>query len=279
MKINWFPGHMTKALRQMESEIKSIDLIIYVLDSRAPLSCVNPKFQKLIGDKPIIYILNKVDLSDDKTTKTFVDYFTSKNTQCLMLNCTESGISKQIEKVAKQLCDDKIKRYKSKGINATLRSMVLGVPNSGKSTLVNNLCNITRAQTGNKPGVTKGKQWVKVAPDFEVLDTPGTLWPSFDYDWQGEDLAIIGSIKDEIFDISELCLCLISKLKTLYPDCLGKRYNVNLENLSDLEIFEEIAQSKKFMLKGGEIDYERTAKMIVDDFRKARLGKLTLERL
>ncbi len=279
MKINWFPGHMTKALRTMENEMKTIDVVIYVLDARAPISSVNPKFKEIINGKPIIYILNKIDLADDKESKKFVDYFTSDNTTCLPLNCTQSGMGPKIEKVAKILCAAKIEKNKNKGLNTILRSMVLGVPNSGKSTLVNNLCGQARAVTGNKPGVTKGKQWVRVTPTFEVLDTPGTLWPSFDEEWQGENLAIVGSIRDEVVDINELTLVLIERLSKLYPNCFKQRYGVETSDLMPLEIYEEIAQAKKFMLRGGEIDYDRTAKTIIDDFRKTRLGKITLERV
>lgn len=279
MKINWFPGHMTKALRTMEKEIKTIDFVIYVLDARAPKSSVNPKFQELIGGKPIIYVLNKIDLADDKVTDEFRKYFTNKNSTCLALNCTQSGIISKIESVAKALCSAKIDKYRAKGLTAILRCMVLGVPNSGKSTLVNNLCGVGRAVTGNKPGVTKGKQWVRVTPTFEVLDTPGTLWPSFSEEWQGENLALVGSIRDEVFDVGELALVLIEKLQKLYPNALSLRYNVDTQDKTALEIYEDIAAAKKFMLRGGEVDYERTAKTIVDDFRKTRLGKITLERI
>ena len=279
MKINWFPGHMTKALRTMEKEIKTVDFVIYVLDARAPKSSVNPKFQELIGGKPIIYVLNKIDLADDSVTDQFRKYFCSSNSTCLALNCTQSGIISKIESVSKTLCSAKIDKYRAKGLTAILRCMVLGVPNSGKSTLVNNLCGAGRAVTGNKPGVTKGKQWVRVTPTFEVLDTPGTLWPSFSEEWQGENLALVGSIKDEVFDVSELALVLIEKLQRLYPNALSLRYNVDTQDKTALEIYEDIAAAKKFMLRGGEVDYERTAKTIVDDFRKTRLGKITLERI
>ncbi len=279
MKINWFPGHMTKALRTMEKEIKTIDFVIYVLDARAPKSSVNPKFQELIGGKPIIYVLNKIDLADDKVTDEFRKYFTNKNSTCLALNCTQSGIISKIDSAAKTLCAGKIEKYRAKGLTAILRCMVLGVPNSGKSTLVNNLCGVGRAVTGNKPGVTKGKQWVRVTPTFEVLDTPGTLWPSFSEEWQGENLALVGSIRDEVFDVGELALVLIEKLQKLYPNALSLRYNVDTQDKTALEIYEDIAAAKKFMLRGGEVDYERTAKTIVDDFRKTRLGKITLERI
>ncbi len=279
MKINWFPGHMTKALRTMEKEIKTIDFVIYVLDARAPKSSVNPKFQELIGGKPIIYVLNKIDLADDKVTDEFRKFFTNKNSTCLALNCTQSGIISKIDSAAKTLCAGKIEKYRAKGLTAILRCMVLGVPNSGKSTLVNNLCGVGRAVTGNKPGVTKGKQWVRVTPTFEVLDTPGTLWPSFSEEWQGENLALVGSIRDEVFDVGELALVLIEKLQKLYPNALSLRYNVDTQDKTALEIYEDIAAAKKFMLRGGEVDYERTAKTIVDDFRKTRLGKITLERI
>lgn len=279
MKINWFPGHMTKALRTMEKEIKTVDFVIYVLDARAPLASVNPKFQELVGGKPIIYVLNKIDLADDSVTDQFRKYFCSSNSTCLALNCTQSGIISKIESVAKTLCSAKIDKYRAKGLTAILRCMVLGVPNSGKSTLVNNLCGAVRAVTGNKPGVTKGKQWVRVTPTFEVLDTPGTLWPSFSEEWQGENLALVGSIRDEVFDVGELALVLIEKLQKLYPNALSLRYNVDTQDKTALEIYEDIAAAKKFMLRGGEVDYERTAKTIIDDFRKTRLGKITLERI
>lgn len=279
MKINWFPGHMTKALRTMEKEIKTVDFVIYVLDARAPLASVNPKFQELVGGKPIIYVLNKIDLADDSVTDQFRKYFCSSNSTCLALNCTQSGIISKIESVAKTLCSAKIDKYRAKGLTAILRCMVLGVPNSGKSTLVNNLCGAGRAVTGNKPGVTKGKQWVRVTPIFEVLDTPGTLWPSFSEEWQGENLALVGSIRDEVFDVGELALVLIEKLQKLYPNALSLRYNVDTQDKTALEIYEDIAAAKKLMLRGGEVDYERTAKTIVDDFRKTRLGKITLERI
>ncbi len=279
MKINWFPGHMTKALRTMEKEIKTVDFVIYVLDARAPLASVNPKFQELVGGKPIIYVLNKIDLADDSVTDQFRKYFCSSNSTCLALNCTQSGIISKIESVAKTLCSAKIDKYRAKGLTAILRCMVLGVPNSGKSTLVNNLCGAGRAVTGNKPGVTKGKQWVRATSTFEVLDTPGTLWPSFSEEWQGENLALVGSIRDEVFDVGELALVLIEKLQKLYPNALSSRYNVDTQDKTALEIYEDIAAAKKFMLRGGEVDYERTAKTIVDDFRKTRLGKITLERI
>ena len=279
MKINWFPGHMTKALRTMEKEIKTIDFVIYVLDARAPLASVNPKFQELVGGKPIIYVLNKIDLADDSVTDQFRKYFCSSNSTCLALNCTQSGIISKIESVAKTLCSAKIDKYRAKGLTAILRCMVLGVPNSGNSTLVNNLRGAGRAVTGNKTGVTKGKQWVRVTPTFEVLDTPGTLWPSFSEEWQGENLALVGSIRDEVFDVGELALVLIEKLQKLYPNALSLRYNVDTQDKTALEIYEDIAAAKKFMLRGGEVDYERTAKTIVDDFRKTRLGRITLERI
>ena len=175
MVIQWFPGHMTKALRMMEKEIKIVDAIIYVLDARAPFSCVNPKLNSLIGEKPIIYVLNKCDMANAEATKEWQEYFANFGSACIMLNSTESGTSKKVESAVKHALASKIEKMKTKGFNTILRVMVLGVPNSGKSTLINNLCGVSKAITGNKPGVTKGKQWVKIASGIEILDTPGTL--------------------------------------------------------------------------------------------------------
>lgn len=275
-KINWFPGHMKKALEEMQAEVKNVDAVIYVLDARAPKACLNPSFVRIIGTKPILFVLNKCDLADEKKVKEFSQTLRSENIKCLMLNSTASGALNKVTNALNELCNSQIERFKNKGVNYFVRAMVLGVPNSGKSTLVNNLCGLARAVTGNRPGVTKGKQWVKLSNNIEILDTPGTLWPNLEVEETALQLAYIGSIKDDVLQIEELVLNLISDLQKLYPNLLEEKYQIeDLQNKTPIELLNEIAEMKKCLLKGGEIDYERAAKAILDDFRKNRIGKIT----
>lgn len=275
-KINWFPGHMKKALEEMQAEVKNVDAVIYVLDARAPKACLNPSFVRIIGTKPILFVLNKCDLADEEKVKEFSQTLRSENTKCLMLNSTASGALNKVTNALNELCNSQIERFKNKGVNYFVRAMVLGVPNSGKSTLVNNLCGSARAVTGNRPGVTKGKQWVKLSNNIEILDTPGTLWPNLEVEETALQLAYIGSIKDDVLQIEELVLSLISDLQKLYPSLLEEKYQIeDLQNKTPIELLNEIAEMKKCLLKGGEIDYERAAKAILDDFRKNRIGKIT----
>lgn len=277
MKINWFPGHMTKALRMMEEETAKVDCIIYVLDARAPFSCVNPSFCDIVGSKPILYILNKSDMVESACIKEWQAFFSTKNGTAIVMNSTQSGASKIIEKAINTLKTKRTEYFKQKGLRVAVRAMVLGVPNSGKSTLVNNLCGEKRAVTGNKPGVTKGKQWVTIASGLEVLDTPGTLWPSLDDPRVALNLAYIGSIKDDVLDKNDLALSLIADLNTINPSILVERYKIE-QNLSAIEALEAIAQNKRLLIKGGDYDYDRACTMVLDDFRKGRLGKICLEK-
>ena len=224
MVIQWYPGHMTKAFRLMEKEIKLVDAIIYVLDSRAPFSCVNPKFPSLIADKPIIYVFNKSDLAEkDKLDEWINGYFRKENTRCIVLNSTASGSGKRVESAIVDVCKPKIEKFRLKGIKPTLRAMVIGVPNCGKSTLINNLCGKAKTVTGNKPGVTKGKQWVKIASGIELLDMPGTLWPAFDNIQVAKHLAYIGSIREEVLDIPELAVDFVEDIRKINKEILENR--------------------------------------------------------
>ncbi|MBR2468180.1 MAG: ribosome biogenesis GTPase YlqF [Clostridia bacterium] len=280
MIIQWFPGHMTKALRMMEKEIKVVDAIIYVLDARAPFSCVNPKLNTIIGDKPIIYILNKCDLANTEYTKQWQEYFAKFGATCIMLNSTESGTAKKVENAIKSALVNKVDKLKQKGINTILRAMVLGVPNSGKSTLINNLCGVAKTITGNRPGVTKGKQWVKIASGIEILDTPGTLWPAFDNNQVAHHLAYIGSIKEEVLDVPSLSLDLITDLNKIDKQILENRYNIEIfEDDEPIMILEKICESRGYLLKKQELDYDRGAFAILNDFKSNRLGKISLERV
>lgn len=280
MIIQWFPGHMTKALRMMEKEIKIVDAIIYVLDARAPYSCVNPKLNSIIGDKPIIYVLNKCDMADPTITKEWQTYFSNIGHTCIMLNSTESGTAKKVETAIRNALSAKIERLKSKGINFIMRAMVLGVPNSGKSTLINNLCGVSKAITGDRPGVTKGKQWVKIASGIEILDTPGTLWPAFDNNIVAHHLAYIGSIKEEVLDIPSLSLDFIEEMCSIDPSILTTRYNITIETDDEpVMILENICKSRGYLLKRNELDYDRGAFALINDFKSNRLGKISLEKV
>ena len=279
MKINWFPGHMIKALRVMEKEVKNIDIILYVLDARAPLACLNPEFNKIIKNKPILFILNKIDIADnvkiekEKIEDCLLNYFSNK-VDIVKLNSTMSGAKKIILQKINYLCREKIEKNASKNINAYIRGMVVGVPNCGKSTLINNLCGKSKSITGNKPGVTRGKQWVNVEKNIQILDTPGTLYPNLENQQFAKFLAYIGSIKDEVVDINELACDFISDIEKQYGTILNNRYQVELLGLP-FEKIQQIAIKKNLLIKGGEIDFDRTCFMIIDDFRKGRLGHLT----
>ena len=241
MNINWFPGHMTKALRELKAEIKNIDAIIYVLDARAPLASLNPELDKITENKPVLFILNKIDLADKSKMQAVIESLKNRfySAEVLTMNATASGALKSVLNCLNKLCKVKIDKNKAKGIVASVRAMVVGVPNSGKSTLVNNLCGKAKAITGNKPGVTRGKQWVTVATGFQILDTPGTLYPKLDNEKTARKLAYIGSIRDEVLDRNELALMFVGDIIKVYPNALKNRYGIE-ETGTALEILESL---------------------------------------
>ncbi len=276
MPIQWFPGHMTKALREIEKELALCDLIFYVLDARAPLSSVNPSLNNIIGNKPIIYILNKADLADESLNKKWKEFFNKGNNRAVLTESTKSKNANFLNSIAEQLLADKLKKYKEKGINKSLRAMVIGVPNCGKSTLINNMCGQARTTTGNKPGVTKGKQWVRVSSKLELLDTPGTLWPSFDNPEVANNLAFIGSIKDDVLNLVEVAMSLVDKLQELNKLEFINRFKLSGAE-TNIEVIETIAKKRGFLESGGIANLEKAAKCILDEFRAGKLGRITLD--
>lgn len=274
MQINWFPGHMTKSMRLIEENLKLVDVLVYVLDARAPTSCINPQFDKLIGERPVIYVLNKTDLADSKTTEAFSKALSGPRSAVVTMNATASKSASAIVSLAKKLCGEKLERLRQKGVKSSIRAMVIGVPNCGKSTIINNLCGAAKTVTGNRAGVTRGKQWVRVNEFFEVLDTPGTLYPKLEDQRAARRLAFIGSIKDEVVDTYELALELIDELRSACPRTLAARYKTEA---GGEEALVDIAKNRGFILRGGEHDVRRAAVALVDDFRKGRLGAITLD--
>lgn len=267
---------MNKSLREIGESVKRVDAVVYVLDARAPLSCINPEFGKIIADKPIIYVLNKADMVPEGELTPWLDRLSTNGNASLKLNSTASNAARIVAEKIRTLCSEKIARKKARGINVVIRAMVIGVPNSGKSTLINNLCGKAKALTGNKAGVTKGQQWVKIGQYLEVLDTPGTLYPKLDNRFVALNLAFLGSVRDEVVDTYELSLELIKKLNAL-GDAIQTRYGVvpSGDELADLG---KIALKRGFIVHGGEADLERAAAAVIDDFRKGRMGKIILER-
>ncbi len=280
MKINWFPGHMKKTLDMMRDEIKDIDAVIYTLDARAPYSSLNPSFVKIIKEKPIVFVLNKADLVDRDLLSFWIQELGSRpKTKVIVLNATVSTSKSKIVEALEEVLSGRINYYKEKGAKITMKAMIIGVPNSGKSTLANTLAGKVKAETGNRAGVTKSKQWIKVSPYIEVLDTPGALWPSLSNAIVAENLAFIGSVKDEVLDKEELCFALIKRLISLDSSGIENRYGINVESTDKpLEIIEKIANKKLFKVKGGELDYERTYLTILQDYKKGKITNKILDK-
>lgn len=276
--INWFPGHMNKTLKQMQTDSKLCNCFVYILDARCPTSCINPEFVKVIKGKPIIYVLNKADLVSSADIDRFKAYFSAHGAECVSLNAIVSGNAKIIISAIKKVFKDQLEQNKTRGVNFITRAMVLGVPNSGKSTIVNNLCGQGRAVTGNKAGVTRSKQWIKVDANIEFMDTPGVLLPTFEDDDKAYNLAFVGSVRDDVINIVDVACKLIARLIQIDEKILSTKYSVDISNYThDIELLERIGKKRGCMIKGGEIDTERTAKILLTDFRAGKLGKICLE--
>ena len=277
MNVQWYPGHMTKAKRQMQEDLKLIDLIIELVDARVPLSSRNPDIDQLGQNKSRLILLNKADLADERQNEAWKEYFQSKGFHVVKVDSRNGAGMKTIQNVIQEACKEKIERDRRRGIkNRPIRAMVAGIPNVGKSTFINTFAGKACAKTGNRPGVTKGKQWIRLNKNVELLDTPGILWPKFEDQQVGLRLALIGAIKDEILNIDELALELIAILTEHYPGVLHTRYEVE-EEQTPANIIEQIAVKRNCIQKGNELDYTKAANLLLDEFRSGKLGKITLE--
>lgn len=277
MNIQWYPGHMTKAKRMMQEDIKLIDIVIELLDARVPLASRNPDIDSLANNKFRLVLLNKCDMADEKVTAKWEAYFKEKGIMVVTINARDGQGMKVITSKIQEACKEKIERDRKRGImNRPIRAMIVGIPNVGKSTFINSYAKKACTKVGNKPGVTKGKQWIRINKNVELLDTPGILWPKFEDELVGEHLAFIGSINDEILQKTELSCHLIAFMKEQYPGILEARYQIN-ENIESAVILEEIAQKRGCLLKGNELDYEKAAGILLDEFRNGKLGRISIE--
>ncbi len=279
MNIQWYPGHMTKARRMMQENIKLIDLMIELVDARSPFSSRNPDIDELGKGKSRLILLNKADLASERWNDAWEDYFNRQGYFVVKLDSRSKAGMKSIQKSIQEACREKIERDRRRGIlNRPVRAMVVGIPNVGKSTFINSFAGRACARTGNKPGVTKGAQWIRLNKQVELLDTPGILWPKFEDPQVGVRLAMLGSVNDEILNLEELASELGAFLQEHFPGFLDERYRVDFsEALEGHEILERIAQARACLLKGGELDLAKAAAFLLDDFRSGRLGKITLE--
>ena len=277
--INWFPGHMKKTQREIKENLKLVDAVIEIRDARIPKSSANPDIDKLVGNKPRIILLNKCDLSEKKTTSEWIKQLSSENIKVLEVNCLKGIGLKTIKPALMELLKEKHERLKNKGVVKVItRVMVVGIPNCGKSTFINKMARNTIAKTGDRPGVTKSKQWIKTPLDIELLDTPGVLWPKFDDADVALNLAFTGAIKDEVMDIEELAYKLVERLQTYYPEELKTRYKIEEIYENPLETLDAIAIKRGCIMKGKEIDYNRVSVILLDEFRGGKVGNITLER-
>ena len=282
--IQWFPGHMAKTRRLITENLKNVDAIIELLDARIPYSSRNPEIKKLCGSKPTIVLLNKASLADPAVTREYEKKYTDENTVCIETDCLSGVGLAKIAPAIRELCADKLSRYEEKGMSGrSLKAMVVGIPNVGKSSLINKICGNKKAKVENRPGVTLDKQWVATNIGIMLLDMPGVLWPKFEDQFVGENLAITGAIKDDILDIESIAMALCGKLRRLYPQLLCQRYKLaeipSEEEAEDYDLMCLIGKKRGFLVSGGEVDTERTANMLIDEFRASKIGRISLDRI
>ena len=281
--IQWFPGHMAKTRRLITENLKNVDAVIELLDARIPYSSRNPEISRLCVGKPSIILLNKASLADPLVTRDWVQRLSNEKTVCIETDCINGKGLSQIAPALRQLCEEKLNRYEQKGMTGrALKVMVLGIPNVGKSSLINQLCGNKKAKVENRPGVTLNQQWVATEIGILLLDMPGILWPKFEDPAVGENLAITGAIKDDILDVETIATMLCGKLRSLYPDLLAERYKLSeipsKDEMDDYDLLTLIGRKRGFLVSGGEVNTERTANMLLDEFRAAKIGRISLDR-
>ena len=279
--IQWFPGHMTKTKRQIQSSLKLVDAVAEIIDARIPVSSRNPALAKLVQNKPRVILLNKCDMANQTATKTWIDYFKKQNLVAIPVDCKSGRGLDKFAPAVNTVMSHKIARLKEKGmVNPTIRIMIVGIPNVGKSSFINKMVKKNRAKVEDRPGVTRGNQWYTIAKNLEMLDTPGVLWPKFDDKTVGEHLAFTGAVKDQILDIELLAVRLLDFIKELKPADFITRFkleNEDIENINSYELLKMIGKKRGMLVSGGEIDTERAAIMLLDEFRSAKLGRITVE--
>lgn len=278
LNINWYPGHMKKTKEDIEKNLKLVDIVLEIIDARIPESSRNPMLDDILKDKPRMIIMNKSDLADPKENQRWINKFKNDGIIALPINSKEKINVGKIYDMAREILADKFRKYEEKEIeNPIIRMMIVGVPNSGKSTFINNVANRKGARVGNRPGVTQTKQWIKTNSNLQLLDTPGVLWPKFD-DRTGLHLSYTNAIKDEILNIEDLTLYFLRELAESYPENLKERYGVD-PTMEAIDIYEAIAKRRGAIISGGDFDYTRTATIILNDFRTGKLGRITLEKI
>lgn len=278
MNIQWYPGHMTKAKRAMKEDVKLVDLVIELVDARAPLASRNPDIDSLAAGKGRVILLNKADLASEKANAAWIIYFESQGFQVMKIDARAKATLKQLNALIQEACKEKIERDRRRGIlNRPVRAMVVGIPNVGKSTFINSFAGKAAAKTGNKPGVTKGNQWIRLNKQVELLDTPGILWPKFEDQRVGLLLAFLGSINDEILEKDELASELADYLRNITPGLLKERYGIEEDGKKPYELLDEIAAARACLTKGGVNDLTKAARLLLDEFRGGKLGRITLE--
>ncbi len=282
-QIQWFPGHMAKTRRMISENLKNVDVVIEILDARIPYSSRNPEITKLTENKPSLIILNKANLADPQQNKVWQEHYSTDKTACILVDClTGEGLNKILPAI-RELLKEKLEKYESKGMNRRIFAMVLGIPNVGKSTLINKLSGNKKAKVETRPGVTRDKQWFSTGIGLDIMDMPGILWPKFEDRTVGENLALTGAIKDDVLQIEELAMAYCNRMKNLYPDLLAARYKLgekeSFVDMGDYDLLCHIGKKRGFLISGGEINTERTADMLLDEFRAAKLGRITLDRI
>lgn len=275
--INWYPGHMAKTRRMLQENLKMIDVVVEILDARAPLASRNPDFDDLFAGKARVVLLNKSDLADSNATKRWISYYARRGIEAAGLSATGGAAKKTAVALIEKAAKPRVDAMKLKGVNKTVRCMIVGIPNVGKSTLINRIAGQNRAEVGDKPGVTRGKQWVKITPYLELMDTPGMLWPKLADQELAKHLAFLGSIRDEIMDSEELAQDLLALLQAATPAQLNERYNKLTAETPKDDLLNAVCRSRGFLLRGGELDSERAAYVTLDEFRAGKIARVTLE--